>query len=35
MNNENNELLNPTDWRWHYNYTLIEVPGTEDFWFYK
>ena len=26
---------NPTDWRWHYDYTLIEVPGTEDFWFYK
>ena len=26
---------NPTDWRWHYDYTLIEVPGTEVFWFYK
>lgn len=26
---------NPSDWAYHNDYTLIDVPGTEGFWFYK
>ena len=28
-------FTNPEQWRYHNSYTLVDVPGTEKFWFYK
>ena len=28
-------LTNPSDWTYHDSYTLLEIEGTEVFWFYK
>jgi len=28
-------LTDPSDWAYHKYYTLVQIPGTEKFWFYK
>lgn len=30
-----NSFKNPDDWRYADDFTLLEVEGTEGFWFYK
>lgn len=30
-----NSFENPNDWQYADEFTLLDVKGTEDFWFYK